>query len=105
MPEIDAHGRQDRSRRRNRHRGVQPGVPPSGGSLERPGRSSRRPPQYAEPQYAPPPPPPPCTRPPPAASRSTDDKLAQLSQLGALRDAGVLTDIEFEVQKSKILSS
>lgn len=57
-------------------------------------------PQYAEPQYAPPPPPP-----APPAGASTDDKLAQLSQLGALRDAGVLTDIEFEVQKSKILSS
>jgi hypothetical protein len=57
------------------------------------------PPQYAAPQYAPPPPA------PAAAAASTDDKLAQLSQLGALRDAGVLTDIEFEVQKSKILAS
>jgi len=60
-------------------------------------------PQYAEPQYAPPPPQPAYAVPPAAAS--TDDKLAQLSQLGALRDAGVLTDIEFEVQKSKILAS
>jgi len=60
-------------------------------------------PQYAEPQYAPPPPQPAYAA--PAAGASTDDKLAQLSQLGALRDAGVLTDIEFEVQKSKILSS
>lgn len=60
-------------------------------------------PQYAEPQYAPPPPPPAPAAPP--VGTSTDDKLAQLSQLGALRDAGVLTDIEFEVQKSKILSS
>ena len=40
--------------------------------------------------------------PPPAAS-STDDKLAQLKQLGELRDAGVLTDAEFEAQKGKIL--
>ena len=39
---------------------------------------------------------------PPAAS-STDDKLAQLKQLGELRDAGVLTDAEFEAQKGKIL--
>ena len=38
-------------------------------------------PQYAEPQYAEPP-----------AAPSTDDKLAQLKQLGELRDAGVLTD-------------
>ena len=34
---------------------------------------------------------------------STDDKLAQLKQLGELRDAGVLTDAEFENQKGKIL--
>ena len=60
-------------------------------------------PQYAEPQYAPPPPQAVYAAAPEAAS--TDDKLAQLSQLGALRDAGVLTDIEFEVQKNKILSS
>jgi hypothetical protein len=39
---------------------------------------------------------------PPAAS-STDDKLAQLKQLGELRDAGVLTEAEFEGQKGKIL--
>ena len=49
-------------------------------------------PQYAEPQYAEPP-----------AASGTDDKLAQLKQLGELRDAGVLTDAEFEAQKGKIL--
>ena len=38
----------------------------------------------------------------PAAS-DTEDKLAQLKQLGELRDAGVLTDAEFENQKGKIL--
>jgi hypothetical protein len=38
---------------------------------------------------------------PPASS--TDDKLAQLKQLGELRDAGVLTEGEFENQKGKIL--
>ncbi|HSU36087.1 MAG TPA: SHOCT domain-containing protein [Propionibacteriaceae bacterium] len=50
-------------------------------------------PQYApqEPQYAAP------------ASQGTDDRLAQLKQLGELRDAGVLTDAEFEAQKGKIL--
>ena len=51
-----------------------------------------------------------CTAPAPAqyqeappAAPSTDDKLAQLKQLGELRDAGVLTDAEFEAQKGKIL--
>src|SRR3954451_502861 len=46
--------------------------------------------QYAPPpqQYAPPPPPPP--------SSSMEDKLAQLKQLGELKDQGVLTELEFE---------
>ena len=39
----------------------------------------------------------------PPAAPSTDDKLAQLKQLGELRDAGVLTDAEFEAQKGRIL--
>jgi len=38
------------------------------------------------------------------AQPSTDDKLAQLKELGELRDAGVLTDAEFEAQKAKILA-
>jgi hypothetical protein len=65
-------------------------------------------PTYAPPppQYAPPPPvyaaPPP---PAPAPALDMDAKLAQLTQLGALRDAGVLSDAEFEVQKSRILAS
>ena len=33
-----------------------------------------------------------------------DDKIAQLKELGALKEQGVLTEIEFEVQKSKILN-
>jgi hypothetical protein len=57
-------------------------------------------------EQAPPPPPPPASAPQyqeaPAAP-STDDRLAQLKQLGELRDAGVLTDAEFEAQKGKIL--
>lgn len=54
------------------------------------------PPQYAAPApaYAPPPPAP-----------DMDAKLAQLAQLGQLRDAGVLSDTEFEVQKNRILTS
>jgi Short C-terminal domain len=52
-------------------------------------------PQYAEPQYSQP-------APPPAAEPSM---LDQLSQLGALRDQGVLTEDEFAAQKAKILGS
>lgn len=43
--------------------------------------------------------------PPEPAAPSTDDKLAQLKELGELKAAGVLTDAEFEVQKQKILQS
>jgi hypothetical protein len=43
--------------------------------------------------------------PPPApAGPSTDDKLAQLKELGQLKESGVLTDAEFEAQKAKILA-
>lgn len=55
--------------------------------------------QAAAPAYAPPPPP--AAAAPPAAGM--EDKLAQLTQLGSLRDAGVLSDAEFEVQKARIL--
>jgi len=58
--------------------------------------------QMAQQQYAqqtPPPPPAPAA---PAAS-SMDDKIAQLKELGQLKDAGVLTEAEFEAQKAKIL--
>jgi hypothetical protein len=45
--------------------------------------------------------------PAPPAGNGVDyeTKLAQLKQLGELRDAGVLNDAEFEMQKSKILNS
>jgi hypothetical protein len=53
--------------------------------------------QYAPPaQYAPPP------TAPPADMYS---KLAQLKDLAALRDQGVLTGAEFEQQKNRILTS
>jgi hypothetical protein len=44
---------------------------------------------------------------PPIAAVSPDmgDKLAQLKQLGELRESGVLTDAEFEAQKAQILSA
>ena len=52
-------------------------------------------------QYAAPAPPP---APAPAAAPSMDDKIAQLKELGVLKEQGVLTEIEFEVQKNKILN-
>lgn len=33
-----------------------------------------------------------------------DDVLAQLKQLGELKDQGVLTEAEFEAQKQRILA-
>jgi hypothetical protein len=51
------------------------------------------PPQQA---YAPPPPAP--------AGLSMDDKLAQLKDLGALKEQGILSEAEFEVQKHAILN-
>lgn len=39
------------------------------------------------------------------APMSTDVMLAQLRQLGELRNAGVLTDAEFEAQKARILTA
>jgi hypothetical protein len=42
---------------------------------------------------------------PPAEGGDMDSKLAQLKDLGALKDQGVLTEAEFETQKSKILNS
>ena len=42
---------------------------------------------------------------PAAASPDMGDKLAQLKQLGELREAGVLTDAEFAAQKAQILSA
>jgi hypothetical protein len=45
--------------------------------------------------------------PPPAAAAPAPDmdaKLAQLKELGQLKEAGVLTDFEFETQKNRILN-
>ena len=53
--------------------------------------------QEAPPQQAPPPQAP--------AGTDTNTKLAQLRELGQLRDSGVLDDAEFELQKSQILNS
>ena len=40
-----------------------------------------------------------------ATGASMDDRLGQLKQLGELRDAGILTDAEFEAKKALILQS
>ena len=50
-------------------------------------------------QYAAPPPP------PSAPAPDMDDKLAQLKELGELKAAGVLNELEFEQQKNRILNS
>ena len=53
--------------------------------------------QAQQQQYAPPPP-------PPAPAPDMDAKIAQLKELGQLKEAGVLSDFEFETQKNKILN-
>lgn len=62
-------------------------------------------PQYAqqEPQYvaAPAPAPAPVSAAP--AAPSMDDTIEQLTKLGQLKDAGILTEAEFAAQKAKIL--
>ena len=58
-------------------------------------------PAYAEPAYAPEPV---YAAPAPAAAApDMDAKLAQLKQLGELRDAGVLSQAEFDRQKALLL--
>ena len=42
---------------------------------------------------------------PPAASGVTEDSIAKLKELAALKDQGILTDAEFEVQKAQILNA
>jgi hypothetical protein len=39
-----------------------------------------------------------------APASDMDAKLAQLKQLGELRDAGILTDAEFEAKKAAVLA-
>jgi membrane protease subunit (stomatin/prohibitin family) len=42
--------------------------------------------------------------PPQAAAPAEEDPLEQLKKLGELKEAGILTDAEFEAQKAKILA-
>ena len=53
-------------------------------------------------QQAPPPPP---AQPAAPAALSTDDKISQITELGKLKDAGLLTDQEFTTEKTRILGS
>ncbi|MFF7443781.1 SHOCT domain-containing protein [Streptomyces sp. NPDC008122] len=64
------------------------------------GRWARQEPAPAE-QYAPPPAP--AAAPAPADDMSS--KIAQLKELGELKEQGVLTEAEFAAQKSKLLGS
>jgi hypothetical protein len=53
---------------------------------------------YQQPAYEAPPPAPP-------AGNEMDAKLAQLKELGELKAQGVLSEAEFEAQKSRILGA
>jgi hypothetical protein len=79
---------------------------------EAPPQYQQAPPSYQQqPVYEAPPPPPPAAvvvaAPDPAAAPAPDmnAKLAQLQQLGELKAQGILTDVEFEIQKQRILAS
>ena len=52
-------------------------------------------------QYAPPP----QAAPAAPAKADPDEVMAQLQKLGQLKEQGILTDAEFEVQKQKLLQS
>ncbi|MFC9702235.1 SHOCT domain-containing protein [Streptomyces sp. NPDC056943] len=65
------------------------------------GRWARQEPAQAEQQYAPPPPPPAAPAPP---ADDMSSKIAQLKELGELKEQGVLTEEEFAAQKSRILA-
>ncbi len=69
------------------------------------GQQSYAQPTYAQPQptYAPAQPVYAVPVEAPADEPTMDDKIAQLKELAALRDAGVLTPQEFEAQKGKLL--
>jgi hypothetical protein len=56
--------------------------------------------QYQQQQYAAPPPPAPAA---PAPTGVSDAGIEQLQKLAQLKEQGILTDAEFEVQKAKIL--
>ncbi|HRW37488.1 MAG TPA: SHOCT domain-containing protein [Aquihabitans sp.] len=52
---------------------------------------------------APPPPPAPAAAPAPAAGGLSEEAIAKLKELAALKEQGILTDEEFAAQKAAIL--
>ena len=56
-------------------------------------------------QTAAPAPPPPAAAPAPASTGISNEAIAQLQQLATLKEQGVLTDEEFEVQKRRLLGT
>lgn len=65
------------------------------------GYPPQAPPVYAEPAYPPPAP----VAPAPAAPPAADAMMAQLVQLGEMRNQGLLSDEEFAAAKARLLSS
>jgi hypothetical protein len=66
------------------------------------GRWAAQEPQAYDQPYEEAPPPPAA---PPPAPVDTSTKIAQLRELGELKDQGVLTEGEFQAQKARILGS
>jgi len=62
--------------------------------------SSAPPPAPVTPAPATPAPPAPAS-----SARVTSELIDQLTRLGELRDAGILTDAEFDVQKQRLLAA
>jgi putative oligomerization/nucleic acid binding protein len=60
-------------------------------------QQQQQPSQYAAPQYAAP------AAPAEPAGPSGEDAIAALERLAKLKEQGVLTDVEFEIQKQKLL--
>jgi Short C-terminal domain len=58
---------------------------------------------YAEPP--PPPPPPPAAAPAPAPVQEGESRVDKLRELAALKQEGILTEEEFQVEKARILAS
>ncbi len=97
--ERDAHAAAQRSEAYAQETGAPPQyAPPTTQYGAAPQQVYAAPPQQ---QYAPPPEP--QYAPPPPAAPSPADVINQLTQLGELRDAGVLTEDEFAAQKAKLL--
>jgi hypothetical protein len=75
--------------------------------LQQQQQATAAPPVYQQPAPPPPQPAEPIQQPPAQSvmppPQPTPDKLTQLKLLGELRESGVLTDVEFESEKQKIL--